>query len=90
LLPSSVVFTRGGKRYVAVVREGSVKVIPVRVQFDDGNVVKFALVVNTANPNGGSNQEELEQLTGDEEIVISGQGELSDGRSVIAMQQSHW
>jgi len=81
LLPSSTVFTQGGKRFVMVVRDGVAHQVPVRVHFDDGNVVKLDLVRN--QPGGRGPQEVLEPLTGEEEIVLSGQGEVGDGRAVF-------
>jgi multidrug efflux pump subunit AcrA (membrane-fusion protein) len=89
LLPSSAVFTRGGKRYIMEVVDEVVHVIPVRVQFDDGNVVKVDRIKEVPLPKGGR-QEILEPLHGDEEIVLSGQGEVEEGRSVITTFVPHW
>src|SRR5262249_42911824 len=44
LLPSSAVLSRGGKRYIALVQDGKVHFAPVKVQVDDGTLVKVALI----------------------------------------------
>jgi hypothetical protein len=89
LLPSSAVFTRGGKRYIMEVVGDVAHVVQVRVQFDDGNVVKVDRVKEVTG-NKGDRQEILEPLRGDEEIVLSGQGEVEEGRTVITTFVPHW
>jgi multidrug resistance efflux pump len=80
LLPSSAVYTQGGKTYILVVRDGITRQIPVRVQVSDGRMVKVA-------PLQGSSETEVQELTGAEEVVISRQLEVGDGakvRTVVA------
>jgi len=78
LLPVSAVFSRGGKQYIAQVVDAKVRLVPVRVQVDDGAWVKVAVM----NVKEGDLQGELSDLTGNEEIIAAGQGELEDGQAV--------
>jgi multidrug efflux pump subunit AcrA (membrane-fusion protein) len=80
LLPSSAVFSRGGKQYIAQVVDAKVHLLPVRVQIDDGSWVKVAVITSKK----GDLAEELSDLTGNEEIVTGGQGELEEGQAVNA------
>jgi multidrug efflux pump subunit AcrA (membrane-fusion protein) len=79
LLPSSAVFTRGGKSYVMLVRNGRAVREPVEVQLDNGKRVKLTLIEKVGE------EEVKRELTGDEEVVVSNQGELSDGQAVKAI-----
>jgi multidrug efflux pump subunit AcrA (membrane-fusion protein) len=76
LLPHSAVVSQGGTSYVFVVKDGRALKMPVEVQADNGEVVKVALIEKV----GG--QPVTRDLTGDEEIVSSNQGELSNGQAV--------
>jgi membrane fusion protein (multidrug efflux system) len=78
MLPSSAVFSRGGKQYIAQVVDGKVHLLPVRVQVDDGTWVK----VDVINPKVAN--DEFTALTGNEEIIAAGQGELEEGEAVSA------
>ena len=78
LLPKSAVFSRGGKQYIAQVVDGKVHLLPVRVQIDDGTWVKVAVIASSK----GDLAEELSDLSGNEEIITGGQGELEDGQAV--------
>jgi multidrug efflux pump subunit AcrA (membrane-fusion protein) len=78
VLPSGAVFSRGGRQYIAQVVGGKVHRLPVRVQVDDGSWVKVAVITLK----DGDLVEELSDLTGNEEIVAGGQGELEDGQAV--------
>jgi multidrug resistance efflux pump len=78
LLPRSAVVSQGGTSYVFVVKDGRALKMPVAIQADNGEEVKVALVEKV----GG--QEVRRDLTGDEEIVSSNQGELSNGQAVKA------
>src|SRR5207253_2112767 len=80
LLPSSAVFTRGGKPYVIEVKGGVAHLVPVRVPVNDGRIAKVSVIAQAANARTGV-QEVLQDLTGAEEIVASRQGELSDGQA---------
>src|SRR5262249_36613922 len=76
LLPASAVFTRGGKTYILVVVEGVTKLVPVRVQVNDGVLAKVLLLEHT----GGLDA--ARELTGSEEIVRSRQTEVGEGQAV--------
>jgi multidrug resistance efflux pump len=78
LLPSSAVFSQGGTSYVFLVQDDRVIRVPVEVQADNGKTVKLALL----EQRGGD--EVRRDLTGEEEVVASNQGELSNGQKVRA------
>jgi multidrug resistance efflux pump len=78
MLPSAAVFTQGGKSYVYVVQSGVARRFPVDVQVDDGKVVKVVLL---ETDNG---REVRRELTANDVIVYTNQGELSDGQPVKA------
>ncbi|HEX4588350.1 MAG TPA: efflux RND transporter periplasmic adaptor subunit [Gemmataceae bacterium] len=86
LLPSSVVFSRGGKQYILLVRDGKVHLTPVRVQVNDGQLAKLTVVARQANARTGET-ELLRELTGDEEVVASRQSEFTDGQAVHAVAE---
>jgi multidrug resistance efflux pump len=77
LLPSEAVFTEGGSSYLFLVRDGIAHQVPVDVEVDDG--VKAKVVLNDPASESGRRE-----LTGDDQIVLSKQGELSDGQAVKA------
>jgi multidrug efflux pump subunit AcrA (membrane-fusion protein) len=83
LLPSSAVFTRGGKPYILVVNDGTIRSMPVKVQVNDGRVAKVTVVARQANARTGET-ELTRELTGDEAVVASRQTEFSDGQAVKA------
>jgi len=85
LLPSTAVFTRGGKPFIMEVRNGVVHLVPVRVPVNDGRIAKVSVIAHAANARTGT-QEMLHELTGAEEIVASRQGELTDGQTVRTTQ----
>ncbi|HKI35387.1 MAG TPA: efflux RND transporter periplasmic adaptor subunit [Gemmataceae bacterium] len=76
LLPRGAVVSQGGTSYVFVVKNGVVLKMPVEVQADNGEEVKVALIEKVRG------QEVKRELTGDEEIVFTNQGELSNGQAV--------
>ena len=79
-----VITTAGSKTYLLQVKNGVVHRVPVRVQLEDGVQAKVAVLVHEANIATGED-EVLEELTGEEEIVRSGQGEVADGQDVRPM-----
>jgi multidrug efflux pump subunit AcrA (membrane-fusion protein) len=81
VIPSSAVYTRGGKPYILTVAGGKTKQLPVKVQVDDGRIAKVAIVTRKSDPSGGQ-REVLEELTGTEEIVVARQLELEVGTAV--------
>jgi multidrug resistance efflux pump len=76
LVPSSVVFSQGGKPYIYEVVEGKAHLVPVDVPVDDGKLAKVVKIVRV----GG--EEVKQELTDKDEIVASNQGELTDGQSI--------
>ena len=84
LIPASAVFNRGGKQYVIVVQEQKAHFVPVRVQVNDGKLAKVSMVRADA-----SGRESLVELTGNEEIVGSRQGELDEGQ-LLAPVLKEW
>ncbi|HEV3202882.1 MAG TPA: efflux RND transporter periplasmic adaptor subunit [Gemmataceae bacterium] len=81
LLPSGAVISRGGKRYILQVKNDAAVLTPVRVQVDDGNLSKVVVIEREANPKSGE-QELYHDLTGEEEIILSSQGEIGQGQAV--------
>jgi multidrug resistance efflux pump len=81
LVPSGSVFSRGGKLYIALVIDGKAHFNPVRVQLDDGTLIRLHVITRDADLNRGV-QEMHRELTGDEEIILGNQGELTEGHAV--------
>jgi multidrug efflux pump subunit AcrA (membrane-fusion protein) len=86
LLPSSTVFSRGGKQYVLLVKDGKLHLTPVRVQVNDGQLAKVTVVARQANARTGET-ELLRELTGEEEVVASRQSEFADGQAIHAVAE---
>ncbi len=84
LLPSSAVFSKGGKPYIFVVQKGVAHLVPVEVQVDDGILAKVTLLL----PGPKGQGQRRGELRGDEQVVLSNQAELSDGQQVNASQVS--
>jgi multidrug resistance efflux pump len=76
LLPRTAVVSQGGTSYVFVVKNGLALKVPVEIQADNGEEIKVALIETSLG------QDVRRDLTGDEEIIVSNQGELSNGQSV--------
>ena len=81
LLPSSAVFSRGGKMYILEVRDGKSHMLTVRVQVNDGRWAKVAVIEQEADPMRGKH-EKLGKFTGDETIILNRQVEIGDGQPV--------
>ncbi len=75
LIPSYALVNEGGKSYLYLVKDGLAQRAEVRVRADNGKMARVALL----GEDGGARR-----LSGDEEIVASNQGELSDGQAVKA------
>jgi multidrug resistance efflux pump len=82
LLPSGAVFSRGGRQYVVIVEREVAHLVPVKVQVNDGRVAKVVLLVKKGIGAKKSETEIPQELTGQEEIVVSGQGEIQEGQQV--------
>ena len=86
LIPTSAVFERGGKTFIFEVKDNRAHLVPVRVQLEDGIQAKVVKLVQRTDPKTEKSEEVPEELSGDEEIIRSGQGEIADGQSVLAHQ----
>lgn len=84
LVPAGAVFDRGGQTYIFEVNEAKAHLVPVRVQLEDGVVAKIVERVRRLNPKTGRTEETSQELTGQEAILRSGQGEIADGQAVAA------
>ncbi|MGH7169589.1 MAG: hypothetical protein ACRELG_04840, partial [Gemmataceae bacterium] len=82
MLPSAAVVIQGGIPYIYVVQDGKSHLQRVKIQVDDGKLVKLELL--------GDNGEVLGDLTGKEEVVISNQGELSEGQRIKPELVENW
>jgi hypothetical protein len=82
MLPSSAIVTRGGVPNIYVVKEGKAHLQPVKVQVDDGKLVKVELLDEEGNILG--------DLTGKEEVIVSNQGELSEGQPINPVMVENW
>lgn len=72
VLPSTAVYSRGGKPYLLLVEDGKTRQVPVRVQVNDGRVVKLAIL----------DRDRSAELTGQELVVVSRQLEVGDSQAV--------
>jgi multidrug efflux pump subunit AcrA (membrane-fusion protein) len=80
LIPSSAVFSQGGKSYVYLVKDDVARLVPVELQVDDGRLAKVLLIETV-------NHEEIKRdLHDDDDVVLSNQGELTDGQAVRPMR----
>jgi multidrug efflux pump subunit AcrA (membrane-fusion protein) len=76
LVPSSAIFSPAGKPYLYEVKDGTAHLVPIEIQVNNGKLAKVTRIVRVEG-------EEIKQdLTGEEEIVLSNQGELSEGAAV--------
>jgi hypothetical protein len=78
LLPSSAVFSQGGKPYIYLVKGGVAHLVPVEVPFDDGVLAKVSVLERGGKGHGLRGRD----LRKDELVVLSNQGELSDRHPV--------
>jgi multidrug resistance efflux pump len=76
LLPRSAVVSQGGASFVFLVKDGRAVKVPVEIQADNGKMVKLVLVEKVGE------QEIKRELTEDDQVVASNQGELSNGQAV--------
>lgn len=82
LLPTSAIVSQGGYPYIYVVRGGKAHLQPVKIQIDDGKLYKVELL--------NDERDVIGDLTGKEEVIITGQGELSEGAPVKATVLDDW
>lgn len=81
ILPSTAVFSRSGAKYILVVVNGKTEQKPVRVQLNDGQRVRLAIVSRTTSTDG-TVKEELTGLRGDEDVVANSQLQVGEGVEV--------
>jgi multidrug resistance efflux pump len=76
LLPRSAVVSQGGASFVFLVKDSRAIKVPVEVQADNGKLVKLVLVEKVGE------EETKRELTEEDEVIASNQGELSNGQAV--------
>lgn len=89
LVPVGAVSTSNNRTFICEVRGGRAVRVPVRVQFENGVLAKIVKLAPRTNPATGVTEDIPRELTGQEQIVRSGQGELTDGQPVRAVA-SDW
>jgi HlyD family secretion protein len=72
LIPSTAVFSQGGRSYVFLAKDDKVVLTPVEIQADDGRLAKVLVTEKSGQ----------RELSPDDTIVASNQGELTDGQTV--------
>lgn len=82
MLPSQAVINQGGIPYIYVVKDGKAQKQPVKEQVNDGKLVYVELL----DREGGV----IGDLTGKEEVIVSNQGELSEGQPVKPVSVPDW
>jgi hypothetical protein len=81
LIPSDAIVRPGGTPYIYLVKNGKAALVPVEVQVDDQHLAKVAIITKTSTGVVKRN------LTGEEQVIYSNQGELTDGEAVKAIPQ---
>jgi hypothetical protein len=81
LIPSDAIIRPGGTPYIYLVKDGKAVLVPVEVQVDDQHLTKVAIISKTKTGTIKRN------LTGEEQIAYSNQGELTDGEAVKTIPQ---
>jgi multidrug resistance efflux pump len=82
MLPSQAITIKGGYHYIYVVKDGKAQLQPVKEQVNDGKLVYVELL----DKEGGV----IGDLTGKEEVIVSNQGELSEGQPVKPSLVDDW
>lgn len=82
LLPSAAIVHKGGNSFIYLVDKGRVREQPVEVKVDDGKLVKVDLLGKDGTVTG--------ELRGDEEVIVSNQGELSEDQLVKPALTEGW
>jgi hypothetical protein len=83
LIPSSAVFTVGGKPYLLAVKDNVTQMLPVRVQYNDGKLASVSVIVQDEEPSKGV-PTVLRELTADDVIILNRQAEIGEGKTVRA------
>lgn len=82
LIPSVAILHEGGRELMYVVEQGKAHRVPIKVQVDDGHLAKVVLLDDKGRIRGN--------LTGNEEVIVSNQEELSEGQPVTTALQENW
>jgi multidrug resistance efflux pump len=82
MLPSQAVLNKGGNQYIYIVKDGKAQLQRVKEQVNDGKLVYVELIDNEGTVVG--------DLTGKEEVIVSNQGELSEGQLVKPSLVDDW
>ncbi len=83
LVPSTALVSQGGRSFLYLVKDGKAVLTRVNVQVDDGRLAKVSVEESV----DGKRVER--DLTGREMVVVSNQGELTDGQAV-KVAPSEW
>lgn len=73
-VPATAVYSRGGKNYLIVVKDGIARRQRVRIRYDDGKLVEVVKLIGDKEV----------PLDGSEQLVVSNKGEIADGQRVGA------
>ncbi len=82
MLPSQAIVHKGGNDYIYVVKSGKAQLQLVKVLVDDGKLVNVELL----DKEGGV----IGPLTGNEEVIVTNQGELSEDQPVKPALVEDW
>jgi multidrug resistance efflux pump len=82
MLPSESIVSSGGNTYIYVMRDGKAHLQRVKVQVEDGKLVKVARLDENGKVAG--------DLTGKEEVIVSNLGELNEGQLVEPTLVKDW
>src|SRR5262249_16631083 len=80
VIPSTAIYTRGGKPYLLVVRDGLTKQVPIRVHVNDGTLAKVSLIERLRDT--GGSPEVFGGLGPTEEVVAAKQLEIGPNQRV--------
>lgn len=81
VVPSTVVYSRGGTKYILVVEQDHTKQIPVQVHMNDGRRTRLSLSRRESTI-GGPDFDNLSELTGEELIIANSQLQVGNGVEV--------
>jgi multidrug resistance efflux pump len=73
LLPSDAIIQQGGESYIYLLKNGKAQKVQVDEQANDGKLAKVAMIVKKGK------QVLREELTGQEQVIYSSLGDLSNG-----------
>lgn len=84
MLPSAAIVNKGGYQYIYVVKDHKAQLQPIKVQINDGKLANVELLDKDGVVIG--------PLTGKEDVIVSNQGELSEGQPVkpVLVKDEDW